>query len=82
MEKRASLASLVRAVRESGATTVLTERLAPPAVADTVARESGTTTAVLDPLEGLTSSELDAGRTYFDLMRQNLTVLRKALGCA
>ena len=77
-----ALASLVRAVRESGATTVLTERLAPPAVADTVARESGTTTAVLDPLEGLTSSELDAGRTYFDLMRQNLTVLRKALGCA
>lgn len=76
-----ALASLVHTVRESGATTVLTERLASPALADTVAREAGASTAVLDPLEGLTVSELDAGRTYFDVMRGNLAVLRKALGC-
>lgn len=77
-----ALAGLVRTVRGSGATTVLTERLASPALAEAVARETGAGTAVLDPLEGLTASELDAGRTYFDVMRENLAVLRKALGCA
>jgi zinc transport system substrate-binding protein len=76
------LARLVRVVRESGATTVLTERLASPVLADTVARETDADVAVLDPLEGLTSSELDAGRTYLDVMRENLAVLREALGCA
>jgi zinc transport system substrate-binding protein len=76
------LARLVEVVRESGATTVFTEPLASPALADTVARETGAAVAVLDPLEGLTSAELDAGRTYFDVMRENLAVLRKALGCA
>jgi zinc transport system substrate-binding protein len=75
------LAGLVRRVRASGATTVFTERLASPVLADTISREAGVKTVVLDPLEGLTSSELDSGRTYFDVMRQNLTVLRNALGC-
>jgi zinc transport system substrate-binding protein len=76
------LARLAGTVRESGATTVFTERLASPALADTVARETGAAVAVLDPLEGLTSSELEAGKDYFDVMRENLAVLRKALACA
>jgi zinc transport system substrate-binding protein len=75
------LARLVRSVRESGATTVFTERLASPALADTISRETGVVTAVLDPLEGLTSSERDAGADYFDVMGENLDTLRKALGC-
>ncbi len=76
------LARLVTTVRDSGATTVFTERLASPALAETVARETGAAVAVLDPLEGLTSSELDAGTDYFDVMRENLAVLRNALRCA
>ena len=38
-------------------------------------------TAVLDPLEGLTSAEVDAGADYFTVMRANLAALRRALGC-
>jgi len=38
-------------------------------------------TAVLDPIEGLTPSEADAGATYLSLMRQNLGELRRVLGC-
>ena len=76
------LARLVTDVRDSGATTVFTERLASPVLADTVARETGAAVAVLDPLEGLTSSELDAGTDYFDVMRENLAVLRTALRCS
>ena len=63
------LARLVDTVRRSGASTVFTEPLAPPALADTVARETGAAVVVLDPLEGLTSSERDAGTDYFDVMR-------------
>jgi zinc transport system substrate-binding protein len=72
---------LVRKVRETGATTVFFETLVPPDLAETVARESGATTAVLDPLEGLTSAELEAGADYFTVMRENLAALRKALAC-
>lgn len=72
---------LVDDVRATGATTVFSEPLASSALADTVAREAGVTTAVLDPLEGLTPREVAAGEDYFGVMRKNLGVLRKALGC-
>jgi zinc transport system substrate-binding protein len=52
-----------------------------PRLADTVAREVGATTAVLDPIEGLTLSEQRAGKSYLTLMRENLAALRKALAC-
>ena len=72
---------LVREVRSTGTTTVFSEPLASPALADTVAREAGVRTAVLDPLEGLTEAQLDAGADYFSVMRSNLAALRKALAC-
>jgi zinc transport system substrate-binding protein len=75
------LERLVRTVESTGATTVFAERLVSPKLAATVAREAGVATAVLDPLEGLTSDETDAGADYFTVMRSNLAALRKALGC-
>ena len=75
------VARLVDDVRATGATTVFAETLASPALADTVAREAGVATAVLDPLEGLTSAEVEAGADYFTVMRTNLAALRRALGC-
>jgi len=75
------LARLVDEVRATGATTVFAETLGSSALADTVARESGAVTGTLDPLEGLTPAEVDAGADYFSVMRENLASLRKALGC-
>ena len=75
------LESVVRQVRAVGATTVFFETLVSPRLAETVAREVGASTAVLDPLEGLTKDEIAAGEDYFSVMRENLTALRKALGC-
>jgi zinc transport system substrate-binding protein len=75
------LARLVDAVRRSGATTVFVEPLVSPAVAETVAREAGVGTAVLDPIEGLGASQLGRGADYFSVMRRNLRTLREALGC-
>ena len=47
------IARLVDVVRSSGATTVFFETLISPKLAETVAREAGVKTAVLDPLEGI-----------------------------
>jgi zinc transport system substrate-binding protein len=75
------LAHVIALVRATHATTVFFERLVSPRLAETVAREVGAKTAVLDPIEGLTGSERAHGETYLTLMRQNLAALRKALGC-
>ncbi|MFY0409756.1 metal ABC transporter substrate-binding protein, partial [Solicola sp. PLA-1-18] len=55
----AQLADITRLVRQDGITTVFTEELASPAVADTVASETGATTATLSPIEGLTDDTAD-----------------------
>ncbi len=75
------LEQVVRQVRAVGATTVFFETLVSPRLAETVAREVGAHTAVLDPVEGLTDAQAAAGEDYFSVMRQNLAALREALGC-
>jgi zinc transport system substrate-binding protein len=75
------LAHVVKLVRRTHATTVFFETLVSPRLADTVAREVGVRTAVLDPIEGLTPSEQAHDDNYLTLMRSNLEALRKALGC-
>jgi zinc transport system substrate-binding protein len=75
------LERVVDLVRSTDATTVFFETLVSPRLAETVAREAGAKTAVLDPIEGLTAEEADRGDDYFTLMRRNLAALRQALGC-
>jgi zinc transport system substrate-binding protein len=76
-----AIQALVREVKEEGATTVFFETLVSPRLAETVAREAGAQTAVLNPLEGLTAEQIDGGQDYFSVMRENLAALREALGC-
>ena len=71
------LAEVTAEAREHGATTIFFETLVSPKVAETIAREVGATTAVLDPLEGLN----EPGADYFSVMRANLAALTGALGC-
>ena len=75
------LVHVVDVVRRTHATTVFFETLVSPRLAQTVAREVGARTAVLDPIEGLTPSEQAHGDNYLTLMRRNLAALRQALGC-
>jgi zinc transport system substrate-binding protein len=79
-ESEPSPARLVRAAeqaRATGTTTIFFETLVSPKVAETLAREIGARSAVLDPLEGLTQP----GSDYFSVMRANLAALTLALGC-
>jgi zinc transport system substrate-binding protein len=75
------LERLIDEVRASQATTVFAEPLVSDRLAQTVARETGATVAVLDPIEGLSEARLAAGEDYISVMRDNLAVLRKAFGC-
>ena len=74
------LAQLATLSREKGITTVFNETLASPKLADTLASDLGITTAVLDPIEGLTSK--DASDDYLSLMRANLAAIQNAGGCS
>jgi zinc transport system substrate-binding protein len=75
----AHLAELTDLIRAEGVTTVFSETLASPAMAQTLAKEVGLETAVLDPIEGLTDETSDGD--YLSLMRTNLAALRSANGC-
>ena len=73
------LAELQDLIREKGITTVFSETLASPAMAETLAGDLGLETAVLDPVEGL--SDETAEEDYLSLMEQNLAALQKANRC-
>ena len=75
------LEEIVGLVEERGVTTVFVEPLLSPEIGETVAREAGLETAVLNPLEGLTEEELAGGENYLSVMRTNLEALRAGLGC-
>lgn len=75
------LRRVIETIRRTGATTVFFETLVSRRLAETVARETGARTAVLNPIEGLTDDERSSGKDYFVLMRENLASLRKGLGC-
>jgi zinc transport system substrate-binding protein len=77
----AALATLTRHVRRTGITHVFFETLVARKLADTLAREVGARTLVLNPLEGLTKDEEGRGLSYVELMDANLANLRTALGC-
>ncbi|MFG3423766.1 metal ABC transporter substrate-binding protein [Micromonospora sp. NPDC048063] len=72
------LAEVIEEAREHKATTIFFETLVSPKVAQTIADQVGAKTAVLDPLEGLSTD----GGDYLSVMRTNLQTLRTALSCS
>jgi zinc transport system substrate-binding protein len=72
----ARLAEVAKVAKQEKVTTIFTEALVSPKVAEVLASEVGAKTAVLDPLE----SKPAAG-DYLSAMRGNLSILRTALGC-
>jgi zinc transport system substrate-binding protein len=76
------LGDLADLVQRDGITTIFTEELVSPRVANALAREAGgVRTETLNPLEGLTDEQVDRGDDWASVMRENLAKLRPALGC-
>ena len=73
----ARLAEISQIAKEQGVTTIFTEALIDPKVAQTLADDLGITTAVLDPIE----SQTDASKDYTAAMNSNIDALTKALDC-
>jgi zinc transport system substrate-binding protein len=75
----ARLAEISEMVKAEGITTIYYETLVSPAIAETVANETGATTAVLDPIEGLVEGSTD---TFITVMQANLQALIKGQTCS
>jgi zinc transport system substrate-binding protein len=75
----AHLRELAELIESEGITTVFSETLATPELADTLAGDLGLRTDVLDPIEGLSDDTAD--QDYVSLMRGNLAALQEANDC-
>ncbi len=75
----ATLARVADFVRVNGVRTIYYETLVSPAIARTVAGETGARTAVLDPIEGITTAS--PGRDYLEVMRADLAALEAGQPC-
>ena len=75
----ARLAEVAALVKEKGITTIYYETLVDPKVAETVAAETGATTAVLDPLEGLPEGY---DGDYVTVMLDNLAQVTAGQECS
>ncbi len=75
----AKMIDIVKFAKENHVTTIFFETLVDPKVAETVAKEIGATTDVLNPIEGLTEEETNNNMDYISVMKKNLEGLIKAL---
>ena len=75
----AEMKELVERVKEHAISYVLLEPMVSSDVAEVIAREAGVKTATLNPLEGLTEEDVQTGKDYLAIMRENLEALRLAL---
>jgi zinc transport system substrate-binding protein len=75
------LRQVLHQIRQHRVRVIYFETLVSPKVAQTIAREIGARTLVLDPVEGLTPARQAAGATYFTVMDENLQQLTQGLDC-
>lgn len=75
----ARIAEVQQLATANHVTTIFFETLVSPAVAQSVAKDLGLRTEVLDPIEGITADS--RGSDYLAVMRSNLAALRTANQC-
>lgn len=74
----AHLDQLRTLIEKDHVTTVFSETLASPKMADVLSHDLGLASAVLDPIEGI---EKGSSADYVSIMRANLAAMQKANGC-
>jgi zinc transport system substrate-binding protein len=75
----ARIAAVQTLAKKYGVTTIFFETLVSNSVAKSIAGDLGLKAAVLDPIEGITSTS--AGTDYIQVMQSNLKALQEANGC-
>jgi zinc transport system substrate-binding protein len=75
------LAEVINYVKNNDIKYIFFESLVSPKLSDTIAKETGAKTLVLNPIEGLTDEEIANGKNYLTEMENNLNNLKIALQC-
>ncbi|MBZ4653042.1 MAG: transporter substrate-binding protein [Peptococcaceae bacterium] len=73
------LKEIVNIVKKNKINYIFFETLVSPKISETIARETKTQTLVLNDVGGLTEKDLQHGKDYFSIMRENLESLKTAL---
>lgn len=73
------MAELVELCKKRDVKYIFFESLTSPKLSETLAREVGAQTLVLNPIGGLTKEDINTGEDYFSIMEKNLSNLKKAL---
>jgi len=73
------MAEIVKFAKQNNVKTIFFETLVDPKIAETIAKEIGAKTDVLNPIEGLTAEDAQKGLDYIGVMKNNLEALKKAL---
>lgn len=76
----ARMAEIVKIARGRDIKYIFFESMVNPKVSEVIASEVGAEVLVLNPLGGLARDEIDAGKSYLSVMRDNLNNLQLALG--
>lgn len=75
------LAEVAKFARENEIRYIFFESLTSPKLSETIAKEVGAQTLVLNPIEGLSQTEINRGKNYLTEMEKNLENLKIALEC-
>ena len=73
------MAEIADFVKTHNVRVIFTEELISSKVAESIAKETGASILQLNPIEGLSQEQLDAGEDYFSIMNKNLEALKEAL---
>ena len=73
------MAAVVNFCKNNQVRYIFFETLVSPKLANTIAKETGASLLVLNPLENLTQEEFSKGKNYISIMQDNLANLRIAL---
>ncbi len=76
------LAEVAKFAKEHTIKYIFFESLVSPKLSETIAKEIGAKTLVLDPIERLSDNDIKQGKNYFTAMEDNLKNLQEALQCS
>lgn len=77
----ARMASMLRSIRQTGVRYLFAEELLSPRLTETLANEAGVEVLKLHGAHNLSREDFQRGVTFFALMHDNLSTLRRGLAC-
>lgn len=75
------LAEIADYAKQNNVSYILTETTSSSKLSKTIAQEAGVQTLEFNPLEGLSSKDIKAGKNYISVQKDNLRSLQTALQC-